>query len=66
MSLVEKVFEPSHYEAGAAHGRQHLLSGLIEGATLRLMGKTAVVGTNRNQPGALDTLRRHTAELMHA
>jgi ApbE superfamily uncharacterized protein (UPF0280 family) len=53
-------------EAGAAHGRQHLLSGLIEGATLRLKGKTAVVGTNRNQPGAPDTLRRHTAELMHA
>ena len=53
-------------EAGAARARQHLLSGLIEGATLRLMGKTAVVGTSRNQLRAPETLRRHTPEMMHA
>jgi len=53
-------------EAGAARARQHLLSGLIEGATLRLMGKTAVVGTSRNQLGAPEALRRHTPETMHA
>jgi hypothetical protein len=53
-------------EAGVARGRQHLLSGLIEGATLRLMGKTAVVGSSRNQPGAPESLRRHMPEMMHA
>ncbi len=53
-------------EAGAARARQHLLSGLIEGATLRLMGKTAVVGTSRNQLGAPEALRQHRPETMHA
>jgi ApbE superfamily uncharacterized protein (UPF0280 family) len=53
-------------EAGAARGRQHLLSGLIEGATLRLMGKTAVVGTSRNQLRAPGVLRQQTPETMHA
>jgi ApbE superfamily uncharacterized protein (UPF0280 family) len=53
-------------EAGVARGRQHLLSGLIEGATLRLMGRTTVVGTSRNRPGAPERLRQHSPEMMHA
>jgi ApbE superfamily uncharacterized protein (UPF0280 family) len=53
-------------EAGAVQGRQHLLSGLIECATLRLMGRTVVVGTSRNQLGAPDRLRDSTPELLHA
>jgi uncharacterized protein len=53
-------------EAGAALARQHLLSGLIEGATLRLMGKTAVVGASRTVVRAPGALRRPTPEMMHA
>jgi len=53
-------------EAGAARARQHLLSGLIEGATLRLMGKAAVVGTSRNQLAAPEAVRQHRPETMHA
>jgi hypothetical protein len=53
-------------EAGAAQGRQHLLSGLIEGATLRLMGRTAVVGSSRNWVRDPKAFRQHTPEMMHA
>lgn len=53
-------------EAGAAVARQHLLSGLIEGATLRLMGKMVVVGASRTVVRAPEALRRPTPEMMHA
>ena len=46
-------------EAGAACVRKLLAAGLIEGATLRLLGETAQVGTSR-------VLRRHPAYLMSA
>jgi ApbE superfamily uncharacterized protein (UPF0280 family) len=55
----------SALERGVVLGRQHLLSGLIEGATLRLMGKTAVVGASHNVVRA-QALRQHTPEMMHA
>jgi ApbE superfamily uncharacterized protein (UPF0280 family) len=53
-------------EAGAAQGRHLLLSGLIEGATLRLMGKTIVLGASRKAVRAAGMLRDHTPELLHA
>ncbi|MEO6840329.1 MAG: UPF0280 family protein [Bradyrhizobium sp.] len=53
-------------EAGVTRGRQHLSSGLIEGATLRLMGKTMVIGTSRNEGRAPKALRQHAPEMMHA
>ena len=53
-------------EAGAGCARRLLLSGLIEGATLRLMGRTAVAGASRNEARTTDKLRRHAPELMHA
>jgi ApbE superfamily uncharacterized protein (UPF0280 family) len=53
-------------EAGVARGRQHLLSGLIEGATLRLMGRTAVVGASRTVVRAPEALRQDTAEMIDA
>ena len=56
----------SALEAGAACGRQHLLSGLIEGATLRLMGKTVAVGASRSVACSAEPLRRRAPEMMHA
>jgi uncharacterized protein len=56
----------SALEAGAACGQQLLLSGLIEGATLRLMGKTVVVGASRNVVRAAEAVFRPTPEMMHA
>jgi uncharacterized protein len=56
----------SALEAGAACGRQLLLAGLIEGATLRLMGKTMVVGASRNRVSAPETLRRLMPEMIDA
>jgi ApbE superfamily uncharacterized protein (UPF0280 family) len=53
-------------EAGAVLGRQHLLSGLIAGVTLRLMGRTVVVGASRNAVRAAGMLRGHTPEPLHA
>jgi uncharacterized protein len=53
-------------EAGTALARQHLLSGLIEGATLRLMGRTTVVGMNRNRLRAPEALRRPPLEMIDA
>jgi ApbE superfamily uncharacterized protein (UPF0280 family) len=53
-------------EAGARCARGLLLSGLIEGATLRLMGRTAVAGASRNEARTKDKLRRRAPELMHA
>jgi hypothetical protein len=53
-------------EAGAALGRQFLSSGLIEGATLRLMGRTARVGARRNQMQAPQASHYPAPEMMHA
>ena len=52
-------------ERGAALGRQHLLSGLIEGATLRLMGQTVAVGASRYAVRT-QALRQYAPEMMHA
>jgi uncharacterized protein len=53
-------------EAGAGCARGLLLSGLIEGATLRLMGRAAMAGASRNEARTTDKLRRRAPELMHA
>ncbi len=53
-------------EAGARCARQLLLSGLIEGATLRLMGRTAMAGASRNEARTKDKLHQRVSELMHA
>jgi hypothetical protein len=63
--LSEREIEAA-VEAGAAVGRQHLLSGLIEGATLRLMGKTVAVGASRNVAPAPELSSRPAPEVMHA
>jgi ApbE superfamily uncharacterized protein (UPF0280 family) len=52
-------------EAGASCARQLLLSGLIEGATLRLMGRTAMAGASRNEARSADKLRQRAPEMMH-
>jgi len=52
-------------ESGAARARQLLTAGLIEGAALRLLGETAVVGTARTQGS--QALHNTTIEsMMHA
>jgi hypothetical protein len=52
--------------AGAARARQLLLSGLIEGAALRLCGETVVVGA-RLQPPRFEAIHRDApANVMHA
>jgi uncharacterized protein len=53
-------------EAGASCARQLLLSGLIEGATLRLMGRTAMAGASRNEARSAEKLRHRTQMMMHA
>jgi ApbE superfamily uncharacterized protein (UPF0280 family) len=53
-------------EAGSARARKLFLSGLIEGATLRLMGKTAVVGASRNEMGTAEYSGQRMPEMMHA
>jgi ApbE superfamily uncharacterized protein (UPF0280 family) len=53
-------------QAGASCARGLLLSGLIESATLRLMGRTAMVGASRNEARTTDKLRRRAPELTHA
>ena len=53
-------------EAGSVIARQLLLSGLIEGATLRLMGQTMGIGANRNKTRDAQPLRQRMPELMHA
>jgi ApbE superfamily uncharacterized protein (UPF0280 family) len=53
-------------EAGASCARRLLLSGLIEGATLRLMGRTATAGASRNEARSADKQRERGPELMHA
>jgi hypothetical protein len=52
--------------AGASCARSLLLSGLIEGATLRLMGRTATAGACRNQVRTAELLRQGAPEMMHA
>jgi uncharacterized protein len=53
-------------EAGADCARRLLLSGLIEGATLRLMGRTSMAGASRNEARSAEKLRRRAPEMMHA
>ncbi|WP_159009828.1 UPF0280 family protein [Bradyrhizobium sp. S69] len=53
-------------EAGASCARQLLLSGLIEGATLRLMARTVTVGASRTDARTTDKLSQGVPELMHA
>jgi uncharacterized protein len=53
-------------EAGSARARKLFLSGLIEGATLRLMGKTAVVGASRSEMRAAEYSGQRMPEMMHA
>jgi uncharacterized protein len=53
-------------EAGASCARQLLLSGLIESATLRLMGRTAMAGASRTEAHSADKGRQRVPELMHA
>jgi ApbE superfamily uncharacterized protein (UPF0280 family) len=53
-------------EAGASCACSLLLSGLIEGATLRLMGRTATAGVSRNEARSAGKPRQRAPELMHA
>jgi uncharacterized protein len=53
-------------EAGASCARRLLLSGLIEGATLRLMGRTAMAGASRNEARSAEKLRQRAPEMTHA
>jgi len=53
-------------EAGASCARRLLLAGLIEGATLRLMGMTAMAGASRNEARSAEKLRHRAPEMMHA
>ena len=53
-------------QAGAGCARKLLASGLIEGATLRLLGETVVVGPKRNEMRGSDVVRGTVLESMHA
>jgi ApbE superfamily uncharacterized protein (UPF0280 family) len=53
-------------EAGIGCARSLLLSGLIGGATLRLMGRIAIAGASRNEAWTTDKLRQRAPELVHA
>jgi uncharacterized protein len=53
-------------QAGASCARGLLLSGLIESATLRLMGRTAMVGANGNAARSAEKLRQRAPEMMQA
>jgi len=53
-------------EVGAGCARRLLLSGLIEGATLRLMGRTAIAGAGRNEAHGAEKSQRRAAEPMDA
>ena len=45
-------------EAGASRARQLLVAGLIEGAALRLLGETALVGSTGIRSSALPALHQ--------
>jgi ApbE superfamily uncharacterized protein (UPF0280 family) len=53
-------------EAGAASARKLLVAGLIEGAALRLLGETMVVGTRMQAPRSPPIHRKATRNTMHA
>lgn len=62
-SLAEHEIEQA-LEAGAARARDLLMSGLIEGAALRLLGETRLVGaTGVGTPASL-AFQRRTSEIM--
>ncbi|QOZ35763.1 UPF0280 family protein [Bradyrhizobium sp. CCBAU 53421] len=51
-------------EAGAARARDLLMSGLIEGAALRLLGETRLVGATGNETPASHAFQGRTSEIM--
>ncbi|WP_076862627.1 UPF0280 family protein [Bradyrhizobium mercantei] len=51
-------------EAGAARARVLLMSGLIEGAALRLLGETRLVGATGNGTPASHAFQTRTSEIM--
>lgn len=61
--LAEHEIEQA-LEAGAARARDLLTSGLIEGAALRLLGETRVVGAAGNETPASHAFQARTTEHM--
>ena len=53
-------------EAGSASARELLVAGLIEGAALRLLGETIIVGTRMQAPRSPPIHRDATRNAMHA
>jgi ApbE superfamily uncharacterized protein (UPF0280 family) len=53
-------------DAGTDCARKLLASGLIEGATLRLLGQTVVVGAKRNEIRRPQSFHERMPEMMHA
>ncbi|HEY0910808.1 MAG TPA: UPF0280 family protein [Bradyrhizobium sp.] len=56
----------SALDAGMNCARELLASGLIEGATLRLLGRTMVAGAKRNEIRQPQSFHERMPELMHA
>jgi uncharacterized protein len=56
----------SALDAGLNCARELLASGLIEGATLRLLGQTRVVGAKRNEIRRPQSFHERMPEIMHA
>jgi ApbE superfamily uncharacterized protein (UPF0280 family) len=56
----------SALDAGLNYARDLLASGLIEGATLRLLGQTRVVGAERNEIHRPELFDERMPEMMHA
>ena len=56
----------SALDAGMNCAREFLASGLIEGATLRLLGQTMVVGAKRNETRRAESFHERMPEMMHA
>ncbi|MCP3417673.1 UPF0280 family protein [Bradyrhizobium brasilense] len=61
--LSEREIEQA-LEAGTVRARDLLMSGLIEGATLRLLGETRLVGATGIEAPASHALQRRTTEHM--
>ncbi|HEX7924490.1 MAG TPA: UPF0280 family protein [Bradyrhizobium sp.] len=62
-ALAEHEIEQA-LEAGAARARMLLTSGLIEGAALRLLGETRLVGATGNGTPASHAFQRIASEIM--
>ena len=64
--LTEGEIE-SALDAGARHGRALLAAGLIEGAALRLLGETVIVGARQCEPYSSQQIHKRGIErAMHA